>query len=68
MRARAGGELVAGDGDDGLYGDDCGGGAGERWGPQIGEILGVVCPMTAGARDVGAERTEPRIRVRVIQH
>ena len=23
----------------------------------MGEILGVVCPMTAGARDVGAERT-----------
>ena len=37
-----------------MYGDDCGGSAEGRWEPQVGEILGVVCPMTAGARDVSA--------------
>ena len=53
-------ELVADDGDEEQYDEDCGGGAEEAPGPQIGEILGVVCPRTAGVRDVETERTERR--------
>ena len=53
-------ELVADDGDEGQYDEECGDGAEGAPGPQIGEILGVVCPRTAGVRGVETERTERR--------
>ena len=49
-RARGRGqELVARDGGDGFYVDDCGEGAEDAPEPQVREILGVVREMPAGA-------------------
>ena len=53
-------ELVADDGDEEQYDEDCGDGAEGAPKPHVGEILGVVCPRTAGGRDVETERTERR--------
>ena len=51
-------ELVADDGDGGLYDEDWGDGAEGALGPHIGEILEVVGGRTAGTYDVITEPTE----------